>query len=38
MGMVVCSDDSKLKDRFQTTKDKAKVGVTSLGYLVAKPQ
>lgn len=34
MGMVVCSDESELKDRFQTTKDRAMVSVTSLGYIV----
>ena len=32
MGMVVCFDESQLKDRFQTMKDRAKVSVTSLGY------
>lgn len=27
MGMVVCSHESELKDKFQTTKDRAKVGI-----------
>ena len=34
MRMVVCSNELEMKDRFQTTKDRAKVCITSLDYLV----
>lgn len=34
MGMVVCSNELEMKGRFQTTKDRAKVRITSLDYLV----